>query len=229
MLPIDEYPGDWPNAPFRLSRDRFAAIKHANGDYLDLRGFPLAVLFNLHDARIDFSGAKSPKNEHGVDVGIRTDEIDLSDCLFDNAQTIASLRGTFADCSFARARMREAYLTAPFVNCIFDGVNLRSARCYHSTFKNCSFRGADLLKAELGGVTFDHCDLCEARFGRGAILGTKFLGCNLSGVDLMDAFRDEETLFDNDCNIDGLKYAMTVKLFGEEMDVGPAPTKRPPV
>jgi hypothetical protein len=85
-----------------------------------------------------------------------------------------------------------------------------------------------LLKAELGGVTFDQCDFREARFGRGAILGTKFLGCNLSNVDLADAFRDEETLFDDACILDGLKYAMTVKLFGELMDVGPAPAKRPP-
>jgi uncharacterized protein YjbI with pentapeptide repeats len=207
----------------------FETVTRDGRTYVDLRGFPLAILVNLHDSGIDFAGAKSPQNEHGLEIGIRTDDVVLTDCLFDEAQTIESVHGSFTACTFRRARMREAYLTASFDTCVFDGANLRSARFWHSTIRQCSFRSVDLLKAEMGGVTFERCDFRGARFGSGSIRGTKFLGCDLTGVDLADAFRDEETLFDDACIMDGLRYAMKTKVFGDVMDVGPAPAKRPPV
>lgn len=227
LLPMDPYPPTWPKVVFALPRGKFETIAHGSREYLDLRGFPLSIVFNLHDAGIDFSGAKSPKNDCDVDTGIRLDAVMLSDCLFDDVQTLQSVYGSYRNCSFRRARMREANVTAAFEGCVFDETNLRAARFYGSTFKNCSFRGADLLHGQMGGLTFERCDFREARFGRGAILGTKFLGCNLAGVDLADAMRDEETLFDSNCNLDGLRYAISFKFFGETMDVGPAPVKRP--
>jgi uncharacterized protein YjbI with pentapeptide repeats len=150
----------------------------------------------------------------------------LAESLFDDAQTIKSLRGAYTNCSFRRARMLEAYLTARFDGCTFEGANLRAARFAHSSFQDCCFRDVDLLKAASGGVTFERCDFRGARFGGGDILGTKFLGCDLSGVDLADAFRDEQTLFDPGCSLDGLRYVMTKRMFDESFDVGPAPTKR---
>jgi Pentapeptide repeats (9 copies) len=223
-LPLEGMPRIGPTIV--IPRNLCGTIERDGRCYVDLRGFPLAKVAYVIDSGIDFSFAKSPKTEYGVDAEIRLTLSELSDRLFDDAKTFQHVDGTYKRCSFLRARMREAGVGARFEACLFDEANLRGAKCDGSSFVDCSFRNADLLKSGLGRVTFERCDFRGARLGGGAILGTRFLGCNLEGVDLGDSFRDEATLFDLECNLEGVRYADVRKLFGQAMKVGPAPVKR---
>jgi uncharacterized protein YjbI with pentapeptide repeats len=226
VLPPDDDPMKWPARPVTLADRDIPILRVGEQDYLDLRGYPIARAMNLNLSHADFSYAKSPDNRYGCDVLILLTGCDLTDCRFDHVQSFHRLDGRFTRCSFTHTRMRQAHFLATFDSCNFDAANLTSSSLHGARFVNCSFRGANFKHADVGSAVFDRCVLTGALFGRGGILGTRFLGCNLAGVDLADAFRNERTLFDQDCDLTGIRFQERVRLYGEDMDVGPPPVRR---
>jgi uncharacterized protein YjbI with pentapeptide repeats len=224
VLSIDA--SEWPKEPVSLEGLGIPILRRTDREYLDLRGFPLALVRRLHQSNVDFSYAKSPQNEYGAIEEMDIRGCELTDCNFDFVQTIHHMQGLYTRCSFTDARMREAYLCATFDSCSFDGATLTGAKFYGATFIKCSFRRTNLKKAAMGLVTFDHCVFTDALFGGGSIMGTRFLGCNLAHVDIADAFRDEDTLFDLNCDLSGIRFKETRRIFGDEFEVGPPPVIR---
>lgn len=239
-LPISGPPRVQDNGhPFlALPRDGIATIEHDGRSFLDLRGFPLGSVAFLHDRDVDFSFATAHRDSPN---GINVYESKLFHYRFDHVHGIFRLQSDCTNCSFVGAGIERGSIRGNFEDCCFDDAKLNGTSAHESHFLRCSFRNADLRTASFGNSTFEHCDLRGAHFGSnsilailrgmhfgsGSILATRFLSCNLTDVDLADAMRDEATFFDLGCTMDGLRFAMTTRVFFLiKTDVGPAPVKR---
>jgi uncharacterized protein YjbI with pentapeptide repeats len=165
---------------------------------------------------LDFTGARGDA---------RLWDVAAVDCRFDRVRTIRDVGGTFDRCTFRGARLAaRCHRVVRFTDCDFTGADLAGTHAGGAIFTGCCFRDAKLARAHLcPGATFERCDFRGARFGRGGILATRFLACDFSGVDFGDTLRDEATVFDDACVLDGAIFARVYVTHGQEMDAGPIP------
>jgi hypothetical protein len=154
----------FPNSPKGLGDDGLQ----------DYRSFPLGQVVNFDIVDVDFSGARSVKNRHGVDQAIyfsscrcrrvrfnRAGRLHMlqgvfDDCSFDGITTDhCGFTGLYRDCSFARANLRRAMLGGDFVRCVFDHANLQVDSWGGVSFSDCSFRNCSVspLFPEVGKAT----------------------------------------------------------------------------
>jgi len=233
LLPEDPFPGAWPKPPVTIPSLGLRTITHAGKEFLDLRGFPLAVLVRVQQSLLDFSFSKSPHNQHDVDVEIIVRECRLEDCRFLGVQTFQQVAGVFLRCNFSFARFREAQLYgSAFTDCAFEEADLRGAHMKTARgtiqsnadvsrfFSHCSFRKANLRKADFSGSILEDCDFRESLWGKSNLMRTTFINCDFRGVDLADSWRDERTRFDS-CLVEGLTFKSHTRLFGQTFPVGP--------
>lgn len=68
----------------------------------DFRGFPLHVVNSVEINDADFSRARSPNNEHGVEQAISLISVKCSRVVFDHARVFHLISGEFAGCSFKK-------------------------------------------------------------------------------------------------------------------------------
>lgn len=142
----------WKRRPFPSSpRGRTESVLQ------DFRKFPLQQLASFDIKKVDFSGSRSPKNEHGVDslieiTSCRCREVNFEgcgefhqldgvfdNCCFDNIRAQGcGFTGIFRHCSFRKSDLRKAHLVGDFYYCSFDGADLR-VNSWSASFFNCSF------------------------------------------------------------------------------------------
>jgi uncharacterized protein YjbI with pentapeptide repeats len=189
----------------------FASHTDSEGTWIDLRGFPLGLVYDIHGEFIDFSHAKSV-HEPPHFSPIWVFRCHLRRVRFDHAHTFYEIRGTFDACTFAGIHARRAYLIGEFRDCVFESSNLYAGRPM-GEFHRCSFANANLKKANLSRSRFERCDFRAAKFERGAALGTCFVECDFTDVDFRDTFRDFATQF-IDCKMDGFRSLESTRMFG---------------
>lgn len=138
---------------------------------IDLRGFPLHQFVSFRAANLDFSLARSPKNEFGVDRLIFLYSCILTNCLFNKAAVFQHCGGTLKQCDFSAARFNNCGLAGQFTECVFDSANMSRSIISSSTFENCSFRGVNFRGAGISGSTFTRCTFADCNFQKSGYTG----------------------------------------------------------
>lgn len=127
----------------------------------DYRKYPLACLDGVEMSDVDFSRARSRKNEYGVDTMIQLTWVDCARVTFDGAGRFHRLNGTFRACSFRKIKTSGAALNGTFEQCDFTGANLRGA-FLGANFHDCRFDEANLRVASWG-ASFSNCTFAGAQ------------------------------------------------------------------
>lgn len=128
----------------------------------DFRQFPLTCASGVVISHANFTKARSPVNEYGVDQAIMLTWVKCDHVHFDRARVFhridgrfencsfqrvgteqCGLVGTFIDCDFSRTSFRNAHLVANFVRCRFHWCNMKVAS-WGSSFEDCEFTGATM-------------------------------------------------------------------------------------
>ena len=136
--------------------------------FWDLRGFAIrGILRNASINSVDLTYCRSELG--GQFLGCTLHNVDLSHA---NLQT--NIDGTFSDCSFEESNLSHALFRGSFANCSFFRTKLRDAAGESVRFRECRFDGADLRGAHLCGCTFHGCTWRDAMFGNGSVYGSKF-------------------------------------------------------
>jgi Pentapeptide repeats (9 copies) len=188
--------------------------------YTDLRGFPLHKMSDVIAGQLDFSYAKSPDNEHGMDSLAFLVECHLQHCRFCGAGKFHGIHGEFVDCDFSRIQARGVAMTGRFVDCSFSRADLTSAAAPNTFFRRCRFHSTKLTRVHFGGCVFEECDFRETKWSFGSVCGANFRACDLTNVDFEDAVRDEATLFDHKCKTDGMRFDDEVTVYGVRVYTG---------
>ncbi len=127
----------------------------------DYQRYPLRRLFGVTMNAVDFSRARSQKNEYGVDTLIHLSSVTCENVCFDQAGQFASIGGTFRYCSFRKIRASQAGLVGTFEACDFTGANLRRAMLA-ANFRECCFDGANML-VDGWGASFRNCTFADVK------------------------------------------------------------------
>ncbi len=123
---------------------------------VDFRGFPLEkVGLGAALTRVDFSKARAPRNDFGVEQSIQLQQVVAEGCLFDGAGKFLRLSGRFTRCSFRKVTTKSAGIQGRFEDCDFSGSNFKGAHL-DGEFLRCRFDGANLHVASWAGV-FREC------------------------------------------------------------------------
>ncbi|HRK17448.1 MAG TPA: pentapeptide repeat-containing protein [Hyphomicrobiaceae bacterium] len=128
----------------------------------DFRGFPLTEVACVSISDADFTRARAPKNQFGVEQSIQLQDVIGDRSVFDRAGKFlrlmgqfttcsfrkittksCSVNGTFTDCDFSGANFKLAHFNARFIRCRFHDCNLHLAS-WPSTFEDCEFKGAGI-------------------------------------------------------------------------------------
>lgn len=72
----------------------------------------------------------------------------------------------------------------------------------------------------MSGSILEDCDLRNTLWGRSNLMGTTFINCDLTHVDLADSWRNQFTRFEG-CRVEGLKMEGHTRMFGCDVPVGP--------
>ena len=129
--------------------------------YADFRHFPLTRAVFISIRKADFSHARSPKNQHGVDQGISLSSITCTDVIFDRARVFHTLDGQFTDCSFKGVGTERCGVTGTFTDCDFTGTSFRNAH-FKANFVRCRFIDCNLHLASWPS-SFEDCEFSGAR------------------------------------------------------------------
>ena len=131
----------------------------------DFTTLPFSGARNADIIDADFTGARSFKNEHGVDSGIALWSCRCLRVSFDGAGVVQRLDGIFDQCSFNALRTDHCSLVGLFRDCTFTRANLRRAGLV-SNFVRCTF-DATHLHVDSWGSSFEEC---------------RFINCKISPV-----------------------------------------------
>ena len=128
----------------------------------DFRGFPLTEVASVSIAGADFTQARAPKNQFGVEQSIQFQDVTAERSIFDRAGKFHRLIGQFSACSFRKITTKSCIATGTFTDCDFSGANFKGAhfnarfiRCWfhecnlhlaswQSSFQDCEFKGAGI-------------------------------------------------------------------------------------
>jgi uncharacterized protein YjbI with pentapeptide repeats len=129
--------------------------------FQDYQGYPLTRLSGVTMESVDFSRARSPKNEYGQDRFILLSFVICENVFFDQAGLFSRIDGTFRNCRFREIRTSGVGLTGTFEGCDFTGANLRRAML-GANFRECHFNGAN-MRVDGWGASFRNCTFADAK------------------------------------------------------------------
>jgi uncharacterized protein YjbI with pentapeptide repeats len=93
-------------------------------------------------------------------------------------------------CRLTGTELAEATLVdITFTDCRLDLVGLRNATLERVVFQDCRMEECDLYEASLTDVLFERCRLPKARFTGAKLQRVELRGCDLTGLDGVDALR----------------------------------------
>lgn len=127
----------------------------------DYQRYPLTRLLGVTMDSVDFSRARSPKNEYGQDRLISLSWVTCENVSFDFAGLFNAINGTFRSCSFRQIRASGAGLSGTFEACDFTGANLRKA-LLGANFSECRFNGAN-MHVGAWGASFRNCTFADVK------------------------------------------------------------------
>ncbi len=122
----------------------------------DYREFPLKRASGVIISNADFSKARSPSNEYGVDQSIMLTWVSCDSVVFDRARVFHQIGGKFDNCSFRRIGTDQCGLVGTFKDCDFSGTSFRNAHLC-ANFIRCKFHKCN-LKVASWGSSFEDCE-----------------------------------------------------------------------
>lgn len=126
----------------------------------DFRRFPLTRAAGIIIADADFSQARSPLNEYGVDESIHLTWMKCDRVTFDQARSFHCLNGRFESCSFRRIGTDHCSFTGRYFDCDFSGTSFRTAHL-SANFVRCKFHDCRMKLASWGS-SFEDCEFAGA-------------------------------------------------------------------
>jgi hypothetical protein len=126
----------------------------------DYRGFPLTRACGVIVSNADFSKARSPDNEYGVDQAITLTWVTGDGVNFDGARVFHMINGRFANCSFRRIGSDRCGFVGTFTDCDFTGTSFRNAHLV-ANFLRCRFHDCK-MKVASWGSSFEDCEFAGA-------------------------------------------------------------------
>jgi uncharacterized protein YjbI with pentapeptide repeats len=107
-----------------------------------------------------------------------------------SAQRLGALRAEVTRCRLTGAELAEAALIdVTFTDCRLDLVGLRMAKLERVVFRDCRMEECDFYTATFTDVLFDNCELRRARFSGAKIKRVELRGCQLEGLEGIEALR----------------------------------------
>jgi hypothetical protein len=122
----------------------------------DFRGFPLTEATSVSIADADFTAARAPKNQFGVEQAIQFQDVVADRSVFDRAGKFHRLNGRFANCSFRKITTKSCSVSGAFTDCDFSGSNFKGAH-FNARFIRCRFHDCNLHLASWPS-TFEDCE-----------------------------------------------------------------------
>jgi uncharacterized protein YjbI with pentapeptide repeats len=126
----------------------------------DFRGFPLIEVVRVSIADADFTGARAPKNQFGVEQSIELQDVTAEASVFDRAGKFHRLVGQFRNCSFRKVTTRDCGVNGTFTDCDFSGANFKGAH-FNARFIRCRFHDCNLHLASWPS-SFEDCEFSGA-------------------------------------------------------------------
>jgi hypothetical protein len=145
------------------TRRRFPASPHGvTPDGLaDFRHLPFSGATTIDILDVDFTGATSLPNEHGVDTGLTFHSCRGRRVQFDGAGTFHRLDGIYDECSSDRIRAERCHVVGLFRRCSFRQAHLKRAMLA-SNFVRCIFDAAQLDVGSWAS-SFEECRFVDCR------------------------------------------------------------------
>ncbi len=135
----------------------------------DFRGLEISLMLKANISNLDLSFARF-SGAAQLNVGA------VINCKFDYAELDTNIRQVFRQCSFRKARLKEANLGRVFERCVFTEANLNGAAGSEVVFTSCDFTRADLRLASFTHSRFENCCFEGARFHNGYLGRSIFIG-----------------------------------------------------
>ncbi len=124
------------------------------------RGFPLTAVARVQISDADFTAARAPKNQFGVEQTIQFQDVVADRSLFDRAGKFSRLTGQFAACSFRKMTTKSCSVGGTYTDCDFTAANFKGAHL-DGRFIRCRFNGCNLNVASWAGG-FQECEFTGA-------------------------------------------------------------------
>lgn len=126
----------------------------------DFRGFPLTEAAMVAIADADFTAARAPRNQSGVEQSIQFRNVAAERSVFDRAGKFSRIDGQFTGCSFQKITTRSCSIAGVFTDCDFSGSNFKAAH-FNARFIRCRFQNCNLHLASWPS-SFQDCEFTGA-------------------------------------------------------------------
>lgn len=136
----------------------------------DLRCFVIGeILRSVSMVDIDLSSCSVQRG--GQLIGCTLTNVDLP-----RSKLTTNIDGVFTNCSFENSNLTAALFRGKFIDCSFMKAKLRNATGESVTFTNCCFDDANFHGAHLCGCRFGSCTWNGSRFGDSSLYRSQFTG-----------------------------------------------------
>jgi uncharacterized protein YjbI with pentapeptide repeats len=154
-------------------------------EYLDCAGFTInAMIQKKSFSYVSFRFLSSTAG--GMMVICNFDHCDFSD-----ADYQSNLGDHFSHCLFTKANLKRTWLRGTFIECDFTDASLRIVKSYELKFVNCRFVRTDFRSVHLRKTTFDKCIFEDCVFGKGSLVDSHFVACQMESIDFADMIMDD--------------------------------------